>query len=86
MRIHYIRCRPYKGNLILICPAHFLTSRTIGNSNIGPVVVVYASLPQSEMEEEEEEKKKKTTSARRYSLFKEGLYKAIAEKWLDGYQ
>ena len=46
-------------------------------------VVVYASLLQSEMEEEE---KKKTTSARRYSLLKEGLYKAIAEKQLDGYQ
>ena len=48
-------------------------------------VVVYASLLQSEMEEEEK-KKKKTTSARRYSLLKEGLYKAIAEKRLNGYQ
>jgi len=47
--------------------------------------VVYASLLKSEMEEEEE-KKKKTTSARRYSLLKEGLYKAIAEKRLNGYQ
>ena len=37
MRIPYIRCRSYKGNLIPICPVHFLTSRTIGNSNIGPV-------------------------------------------------
>ena len=46
-------------------------------------VVVYASLLQSEMEEEE---KKKTTSARRFSLLKEGLYKAIAEKRLDEYQ
>ena len=45
--------------------------------------MVYASLLQSEMEEED---KKKTTSARRYSLLKEGLYKAIAEKWLNGYQ
>ena len=48
-------------------------------------IVVYASLLQSEMEEEEEEKKK-MTSVRRYSLLKEGLYKAIAEKWLNGYQ
>ena len=46
-------------------------------------VVVYASLLQSEMEEEEE---KKTTSVRQYSLLKEGLYKAIAEKRLNGYQ
>ena len=50
--------------------------------------MVYASLLQSEMEEEEEEEEeeKKTTSARRYSLLKEGLYKAIAEKRLNGYQ
>ena len=48
-------------------------------------VVVYRSLLQSEMEEEEEEKKK-MTSVHRYSLLKEGLYKAIAEKRLNGYQ
>ena len=45
-------------------------------------VVVYASLLQSETEEKE----KKTTNVRRYSLLKEGLYKAIAEKQLNGYQ
>ena len=43
-----------------------------------------SSLQQSEMEEEE--KKKKMTSARRITLLKEGLYKALAEKRLDGYQ
>ena len=49
--------------------------------------MVYASLLQSEMEEEEEEEEEeKTMSARRYSLLKEGLYKAIAEKRLNGYQ
>ena len=50
------------------------------------IIVVHASLQQSEMEEEEEEEKKKTTSARRITLLKEGLYKALAEKRLDGYQ
>ena len=49
--------------------------------------MVHASLHQSEMTmEEEEEEEKKTTGARRYSLVKEGLYKAIAEKRLNGYQ
>ena len=49
------------------------------------IVLVHASLQQFEMEEEEEEEKK-TTSARRITLLKEGLYKALAEKRLDGYQ
>ena len=32
------------------------------------------------------EMEKKTTSARRITLLKKGLYKALAEKQLDGYQ
>ena len=46
-------------------------------------VVVHASRRQSEMTKEEE---KKMTSAHRITLLKEGLYKALAQKQLDGYQ
>ena len=41
---------------------------------------------EEEEEEEEEEKKKKTTRRLIIILMTGGIYKALAEKWLDGSQ